>query len=220
MAPVMNYLGTNGKKVIVECKGHVYLVPRSDYQNGIQSEIRLQTLYNNGQEGGNCHAVPSPNRCDDSETRAKRSVSSSYSSASVSDGSESNGTPEPIVPAISNSTTAAKVLSELKEEVTRLIDQSIQKIELDWAQNLEQMRDDANKINTPEPVQEIMACLENTPKSLHPDGDRGQVGYREQNLQVLQTDMFVASKRQTRVKLLNEIRDLVDRLKDMEMLEE
>uniref|UniRef100_A0A182N7R4 Uncharacterized protein n=1 Tax=Anopheles dirus TaxID=7168 RepID=A0A182N7R4_9DIPT len=198
MAPIMNYLGTKGKK------------------------MRLQALYSDRETGQeqSSQLESSPNRCYGSETGVKRVASSSYSTASGSDPSESNCTPEPMAPAISSSTTAAKVLSELKEEVTRLIDQSIQKIELDWTQNFKQMLNDADKIGTPEPVPDMTTCVEDTAKSLHPDGDRGQVGYREQNLQVLQTEMFGASKRQTRIKLLNEVRDLVDRLKDMEMLEE
>ncbi|XP_035915567.1 uncharacterized protein LOC118513618 isoform X1 [Anopheles stephensi] len=203
--PALNFLRNAGKKVIVECDGHVYAIPQQDFLH--VSRTTKQSKLEHQLNGG-------------------RPASDTLSEVSDSNLSHDHGTP--VATSLTNpevsSSSAARVLSELKEEVTRLIDESIQKIELEWMQSTKCGKDAVPEEEvvappeaTPEPP---VRCSEETSKTLHPDGDRGLLGHREQNLQVLHTELFVTCKRQTRMKLLNEIRDLVERLKDLETLGE
>ncbi|XP_053674699.1 uncharacterized protein LOC128725006 [Anopheles nili] len=219
MAPPLNFLGTKGNRLVVECEGHVYSVPM-DYMEQLQ--MQPQQLQSTRSDSGvqsprQFSITPAPNV----EEETKDVVSECSSELSTSE--FSGGIHASIrVPTLTNS--AGKVLSELKDEVTRLIDESIMKIELDLEPHaaptkvpsvVESVEDRDISRKDVEPFQFSVE----TSKALHPDGDRSQPGYRRQNLQVLQTDMFVASKRYTRVRLLDEILERLRRLKDLETLE-
>ncbi|XP_052895702.1 uncharacterized protein LOC128302895 [Anopheles moucheti] len=207
MAPAMNLIRSVGKKVIVEYEGRVFSIPEQDFLQVSRSDVRCGSkhdLYYGTSEG------------------VDRTLYDTYSEISDSNSSNENlnRSPQatnPINPVVSSS--AAKVLAELKEEVTRLIDVSIQKIELEWVQNSNAAKDAPCEAVPPEATIDSVLCAQATSKSLHPDGDRSQLTHREQNLQVLHTEQFMTCKRQTRMRLLNEIRELVERLKDLETLE-
>ncbi|XP_053663717.1 uncharacterized protein LOC128712876 [Anopheles marshallii] len=199
MAPAMNLLRSVGKQVIVEYEGRVYSIPEQDFLHMSRSDL---------------------NACYGTSEGTDRALSDTYSELSDANSFNDHCSPQatnPLHPVVSSS--AAKVLSELKEEVTRLIDESIQKIEREWVQNSNAAKDVPCEAIPPEATIDSVPCAVDTSINLHPDGDRGQLSHRELNLQVLHTEQFVTSKRQTRMKLLNEIRELVERLKDLETLE-
>ncbi|XP_050093239.1 uncharacterized protein LOC126576139 isoform X2 [Anopheles aquasalis] len=164
-----------------------------------------------------------------SRVELKRTVSdTSYTEASVSDGGVGDGdgagrdcpyarlSREPVP------CTASSVLSELKNDVTRLIDESIQKIEQTWARETVETRDVAEQA-TPQEMPIEPETLADVGSILLPDdgdhGDEASKGYREQNLLVLKSKSFKECTSRTRLKLLQEIQTLVKRLKDMEKLE-
>ncbi|XP_040158473.1 uncharacterized protein LOC120897562 isoform X1 [Anopheles arabiensis] len=216
METTINPIRTVGKKVIVEYGGRIYSAPQQDLPKVSRKDsqsnrwLTMRKIQQHQQErSGGCYG---------SKEETKRSVSDTLSELSDSDGQGCTPKLPSINPAVSCS--AAQVLSELKEEVTRLIDESIEKIEQNWTHS-SKLDSEAVRETVPEPelMTEPVKAAEDLTKQLHPDGDRGLLPHREQNLQVLHTELFETSKQQTRMKLLNEIRDLVERLKDMETLE-
>ncbi|XP_035786166.1 uncharacterized protein LOC118463605 isoform X2 [Anopheles albimanus] len=168
-----------------------------------------------------------------SSVQLKRTISdTSYTEASISDGGgDGDGagkeypyvclSREPGAPG-----TASNVLSELKNDVTRLIDASIQKIEQTWSRETVDTRDvaeqatlDESPIEPETPAADVAGVESFLPPD---DGDRqDEAGksYREQNLLVLKSQPFRECTSRTRLKLLQEIQILVKRLKDMEKLE-
>nr|XP_019931788.2 uncharacterized protein LOC109622037 [Aedes albopictus] len=92
-------------------------------------------------------------------------------------------------------------LFQLKSKVVNLIDQTISQIE-------------SNEGGT--------AGVGDHPSSsipLHPSGDGSTLDYRQRNLEVLKTDSFVRSRKDIRSKLYREIRTVLKRLEDLDMLE-
>ncbi|XP_050075552.1 uncharacterized protein LOC126562988 [Anopheles maculipalpis] len=212
--PAMNFLRKAGKQVIVECEGHIYSIPQQDFLRVSRLDPQTSKTYELHRESTVEHLENGERPATD--TLSELSDSNLSHDHCVTPVATTNLTkPEA-------SSSAAKVLAELKEEVTRLIDESIQKIELDWLQCTKKDKDAVREeiVASEARVAEPVRCTEDALKNLHPDGDRGILAHRGQNLQVLNTEPFIACKRQTRIKLLNEIRDLVERLKDMEKLEE
>ncbi|XP_049299622.1 uncharacterized protein LOC125772207 [Anopheles funestus] len=216
MAPGMNLIRSVGKKVIVEYGGHIYSMPKQDFEHGSHSD-RQPRSYEKQEEFGPEQHHQNVSKHVGGVDHALSDTCSELSDLNLSNDYCTSKATNPVHPVVSSS--AAKVLSELKEEVTRLIDESIHKIELEWVQNSKTVADATCEAVPPEATMDSIQCGEDTSRNLHPDGDRGQLTHREQNLQVLHTELFATSKRQTRMKLLNEIRELVERLKDMETLE-
>uniref|UniRef100_A0A182WID2 Uncharacterized protein n=1 Tax=Anopheles minimus TaxID=112268 RepID=A0A182WID2_9DIPT len=219
MNPAVNFIRSAGKKVIVEYGERIYSIPQQDFLHRHPSKTFNMPI--NSDPGLHQQHESKFDKCYAAKKHDDRVLSDTLSELSDSNMSNDRYTPEatnPVNPLVSSS--AAKVLSELKEEVTRLIDESILKIEHEWVQNKQAANNGACEPEAPVPTMDMEKCVEEPSKTLHPDGDRGQLTHREQNLQVLHTELFGTSKRQTRMKLLNEIRALVERLKDLEMLEE
>uniref|UniRef100_A0AAG5D502 Uncharacterized protein n=1 Tax=Anopheles atroparvus TaxID=41427 RepID=A0AAG5D502_ANOAO len=223
VTPTMNFLATKGKKVIVECGGHVFSVPLEDVRDLPLSDHPTRRSYyalDRSTMEETSELKPKSDEPYNFETTVKRAPSESLSEMSDSD-AESLSLKEP-VPSVVPSSSPSQVLAKLKDEVTRLIDESIKKIEQDWAEKTMVEKDDPEKVKAAQPEEEETAKLkmsEDTHMPLHPDGDRGQPNYREQNLQILHSKSFVECKRLTRMKLLDEIHALVARLKDMETLD-
>uniref|UniRef100_A0A182M7D3 Uncharacterized protein n=1 Tax=Anopheles culicifacies TaxID=139723 RepID=A0A182M7D3_9DIPT len=220
----MNFLRNAGKKVIVEYEGRIYCIPEKDYPHAAQSDRHPTKSYDKHEESGavqHDHYKSKPDGCNVAKVDTDRVLSDTLSELSDSnmfDDLHTSKVTNPVNPLVSSS--AAKVLSELKEEVTRLIDESILKIEHEWVESKRESNDGTCEAVPPVATMDTAKCAEEPSNNLHPDGDRSQLTHREQNLQVLHTEIFRTNKRLTRMKLLNEIRELVERLKDLETLEE
>ncbi|ETN64464.1 hypothetical protein AND_003793 [Anopheles darlingi] len=154
----------------------------------------------------------------------------SYTGTSVSDGGGDGGggtreCPYVCIPREPEPCSASSVLVELKADVTRLIDESIQKIEQTWAREIAVETRDAAEQATPDEMPiEPDTHADAAVGSILPDdgdGDHDEISmdYRKQNLLVLKSKPFKECTSRTRLKLLQEIQILVKRLKDMEKLE-
>ncbi|XP_052859739.1 uncharacterized protein LOC128266988 [Anopheles cruzii] len=209
--PSLNFLGSKRDKVFLECAGHVYSVPVDDVKNlplldsFSKSYYALEgdfALY----ESHRSKSLAGPEAMSDLKRVASESSCSDVSSASDAEN-------PPLVRC-----SASRGLAEAKEEATRLIDLLILKIEQNWLR--EKSKDDMLDTENPT-VDEVVVEKKDSavPSSFHPDGDYKIESYRVQNLEVLKSKSFRKSKSQTRMGLLENMRTLVERLKDLEKLE-
>ncbi|KFB53299.1 hypothetical protein ZHAS_00021604 [Anopheles sinensis] len=223
--PTINVLGTKGRKVIVEHGGRVFSAPQKDIR-----EVALLNIQNRRSYYALAGSRPEDEMEQKSKTHRQNgdemSVKSvdTYTLSSDSEVESHNGAENRSVPTVVPSCSATKVMARLKDEVMRLIDESIEKIEQDWAEQMagakevEQSPEKAPPNTPTEEKKDHGLCGENL-LTLHPDGDQGELNHREQNLLVMKSQPFVDSKRRTRMKLLDEIHVRIERLKDMETLE-
>ncbi|XP_058123389.1 uncharacterized protein LOC131294513 [Anopheles ziemanni] len=221
----INVLGTKGRKVFVEHGGRVYSAPQKDIQEMalLNDQNRRSYYARDGDRQEEEMEQKSKNHLPNGDNMSVKSREI-YSLSSDSDVESHNGAENRFVPTIVPSCSASKVMTKLKDEVMRLIDESIEKIEQDWAEQMastkcEEQPPSKAPPNTPA-EEKIDHSLpgENT-LALHPDGDQGELNHREQNLLVMKSQQFVDSKRRTRMMLLDEIHARIERLKDMETLE-
>ncbi|XP_058066224.1 uncharacterized protein LOC131215844 [Anopheles bellator] len=217
--PPLNFLGSQREKVFLECGGHVYSVPVDDVKNLPLLDSYSKSYYALGDNFA--HFDPQRSKSEEGhETmlNIKRVASETNCSdvSSTSDAVTSAAESPPLVRCC-----ASRGLAEAKEEATRLIDELILKIELNWFR--EKLKDDAIQ-DTENPTvdevvveQKVSAVVTTNP--VHPDGDYNNRDYRVQNLEILKSKSFRESKSQTRMGLLEKMRTLVERLKDLEKLE-